>query len=150
MNNYTNIYDIDGNIIRKAGDNHKFTIEEVEKMVDDLTEKVKNNPDNDVYKVYLNNAHKWLFNMYNNMNKEDLMKRLDLVKDSINDAKTAAAEAESDKLAEINESIEQLKREYESDMDTEVESSVSEPVETLEDPKPTVMDEYVDYEEVKQ
>lgn len=150
MNNYTNIYDIDGNIIRKAGDNHKFTIEEVEKMVDDLTEKVKNNPDNDVYKVYLNNAHKWLFNMYNNMNKEDLMKRLDLVKDSINDAKTAAAEAESDKLAEINESIEQLKREYESDMDTEVESSISEPVETLEDPKPTVMDEYVDYEEVKQ
>lgn len=150
MNNYTNIYDIDGNIIRKAGDNHKFTIDEVEKMVDDLTEKVKNNPDNDVYKVYLNNAHKWLFNMYNNMNKEDLMKRLDLVKDSINDAKTAAAEAESDKLAEINESIEQLKREYESDMDTEVESSVSEPVETLEDPKPTVMDEYVDYEEVKQ
>lgn len=40
MNNYTNIYDIDGNIIRKAGDNHRFTIEEVEKLVDDLTAKV--------------------------------------------------------------------------------------------------------------
>jgi hypothetical protein len=40
MNNYTNIYDIDGNIIRKADDNHRFTIEEVEKLVDDLTAKV--------------------------------------------------------------------------------------------------------------
>lgn len=60
MKNNSNIYDIDGNIIRKAGDNHKFTIEEVEKLVDDLTEKVKQNPDNDVYKVYLNNANRYL------------------------------------------------------------------------------------------
>lgn len=46
MKNETNIYDIDGNIIRKAGDNHKFTLSEVEKLVDDLTEKVRQNPDN--------------------------------------------------------------------------------------------------------
>lgn len=35
----SNIYDIDGNLIRKAGDTHKFTVEEVEKLVDDLTKK---------------------------------------------------------------------------------------------------------------
>lgn len=46
MKNYSNIYDVDGNIVRKAGDNHKFTIEEVEKLVDDLTQKVQENPEN--------------------------------------------------------------------------------------------------------
>ena len=83
MNNYTNIYDVDGNIIRKAGDNHKFTLEEVEKLVDDLTEKVRQNPDNQVYKVYLNNAQKWLFNMYNSMSTEDLKQRISLLQNTI-------------------------------------------------------------------
>ena len=87
MKNYSNIYDIDGNIIRKAGDNHRLTIEEVEKLVDDLTEKAQKNPENEVYKVYLDNAHKWLMYMYNNMSKEDIMKRLSILKNSAQDAK---------------------------------------------------------------
>ena len=94
MNNYTNIYDIDGNIIRKAGDNHRFTIEEVEKLVDDLTAKVQQNPDNQVYKVYLNNAHKWLYNMYNNMSVEELTKRISTIQDAIQAAKDNATEQE--------------------------------------------------------
>lgn len=129
MKNDTNIYDIDGNLIRKAGDTHKFTLEEVEKMVDDLTEKVKNNPDKEIYRVYLNNAQKWLFNMYNNMNKDELVKRLSVLQNAINDAKTEQNEAEQQKLQEINEAVEQLKQEYEE--------------------KPIVMDEYVPFEEVK-
>lgn len=123
MKNYTNIYDIDGNLIRKAGDDHKFTIEEVEKMVDDLTEKVKNNPENKVYKVYLNNAQKWLYNMYNNMSREDLMKRMSILQDSINDAKTAVNEAEKEQLDELNKAVNELKEAY---------------------------DEYVDFEEIKE
>ena len=94
MNNYTNIYDVDGNIIRKAGDNHKFTLEEVEKLVDDLTQKVQENPDNQVYRVYLNNAHKWLYNMYNNMSKEDIAKRLSLIQNNIQEAKNELNDAE--------------------------------------------------------
>lgn len=144
MNNYTNIYDIDGNIIRKAGDNHKFTIEEVEKLVDELTEKVQKNPDNQVYRVYLNNAHKWLYNMYNSMSKEDIAKRLSLIQNNIQDAKNDLNEAEKQQLDAISEAMEQLKAEYDADQpDTP---------EILEDVRPeTVMDEYVEpIEEIKE
>ena len=113
MNNYTNIYDVDGNIIRKAGDNHKFTIEEVEKLVDDLTEKVRQNPDNDTYKVYLNNAQKWLFNMYNNMSVEDLKKRITLLQDTIQDAKDDVTTIEQENLKEVNKLIDEFKEQYE-------------------------------------
>lgn len=112
MNNYTNIYDVDGNIIRKAGDNHKFTLEEVEKLVDDLTEKVRQNPDNQVYKVYLNNAQKWLFNMYNNMSTEDLKKRISLLQNTIQDAKDNANELEQKNLEEVNKIMDEFKAQY--------------------------------------
>lgn len=129
MNNYTNIYDIDGNIIRKAGDNHKFTIEEVEKLVDELTEKVQKNPDNQVYKVYLNNAHRWLYNMYNSMSTEDIKARISALQNNIQDAKNDLNEAEKEQLDSISQAMEQLKAEYD---------------------KETVMDEYVEpIEEIK-
>lgn len=112
MNNYTNIYDVDGNIIRKAGDNHKFTLEEVEKLVDDLTEKVRQNPDNQVYKVYLNNAQKWLFNMYNSMSTEDLKQRISLIQDAAQNAKDEANELEQKNLEEINKIVDEFKAQY--------------------------------------
>ena len=112
MNNYTNIYDIDGNIIRKAGDNHRFTLEEVEKLVDDLTEKVRQNPDNQVYKVYLNNTQKWLYNMYNNMSTEDLKQRISLLQNTIQDAKDNANELEQKNLEEINKIMDEFKAQY--------------------------------------
>lgn len=133
MNNYTNIYDIDGNIIRKAGDNHKFTLEEVEKLVDDLTEKVRQNPDNQVYKVYLNNAQKWLFNMYNNMSTEDLKKRISILQDSIQDAKDNANNAEKQQLDAISEAMEQLKAEYDAD-----QPDTSDNVENVGEVKPII------------
>ena len=115
MKNETNIYDIDGNIIRKAGDNHKFTLEEVEKLVDDLTEKVRQNPDNQVYRVYLDNAHKYLYNMYNHMSVEDLKKRISLIQDTVQEAKNEATEAEKEQLNAIGEAMEQLKEEYDKE-----------------------------------
>lgn len=144
MNNYTNIYDIDGNIIRKAGDNHKFTIEEVEKLVDELTEKVQKNPDNQVYKVYLNNAHKWLYNMYNSMSTEDIKARISALQNNIQDAKNDLNEAEKQQLDAISEAMEQLKAEYDADQPNTPE--------ILEDVRPeTVMDEYVEpIEEIKE
>lgn len=114
MKNYSNIYDVDGNIIRKAGDNHKFTIEEVEKLVDDLTQKVQENPDNQVYRVYLNNAHKWLYNMYNNMSKEDIAKRLSLIQNNIQEAKDKLNNEEKQQLDAISDAMEQLKAEYDA------------------------------------
>lgn len=126
MTKFSNIYDIDGNIIRRA-DQGKFTLEEVEQLVDDLTKKVQDNPDNNVYKVYLNNAQKWLMHMYNNMSKEDIMKRLSVLKDSVDDAKEAQTEAEQAKLDEISKAMEELKAEYDKENE-----------------------EYVDFEEVKE
>ena len=159
MSKFSNIYDIDGNIIRRA-DQGPFTIEETEQLVDDLVKKVQEHPDNQVYKVYLNNAQKWLSMLYNNMSKEDLMKRLNLIKDSVDEAKSEASEAEQKQLEEINNIMEEFKKQYDSEpetttteteggsgrRDTEtVEHNVDEP----DAPKPVVMDEYTEFEEVK-
>ena len=111
MSKFSNLYDIDGNIINKAPQ-HTYTLEETEKLVDDLTKKVQENPENEVYKVYLNNAQKWLYKLYNEMSREDLMKRLNLVKDSVQDAKDEINEAKQKELDEINKAVEELKKEY--------------------------------------
>ena len=113
MSKFSNLYDIGGNIINKSPQ-HRFTIEETEKLVDELTEKVKENPDNEVYKVYLNNTQKWLFKLYNEMSRDELIKRLDLVKNSVEEAKNNATEAEQDVLEQINKAAEELKKEYDN------------------------------------
>ena len=130
MKNDTNIYDIDGNIIRKAGDNHKFTVEEIEKLVDDLTEKVRQNPDNQVYKVYLNNAQRYLYNMYNNMSIEDLKSRISLLQNSITDAKAEEAKREQDNLTEINKIVEDFMAQYDNG---ELDDEYVEPIEEIKE-----------------
>lgn len=122
MSKFSNLYDIDGNIINPAPQ-HRFTLEETEKLVDDLTKKVQENPDNETYKVYLNNAQKWLYKMYNEMSREDLMKRMSFLTDSIKNAQGEAAEAKQEELNEIEKAVEELKKEYEAidNMDEYVE-----------------------------
>lgn len=111
MSKFSNLYDIDGNIINKAPQ-HNFTLEETEKLVDDLTKKVQENPENEVYKVYLNNAQKWLYKLYNEMSREDLMKRMNFITDSIKNAKDEVNEAKQKELDEINKAVEELKIGY--------------------------------------
>lgn len=146
MNKFSNIYDIDGNIINKSPQ-HNFTLEETEQLVDDLTKKVEENPDNEVYKVYLSNAQKWLYKLYNDMDREDLMKRMGITQELIQKAKDEASSVEQAKLDEINKAIEQLKDEYDRESGegetggTELDQEV-EPV--VEEPSPVIMDEYVE------
>ena len=128
MNKYSNLYDLDGNIINKSPQ-HNFTLEETEQLVDDLSKKVEENPNNEVYKVYLSNAQKWLFKLYNEMSREELIKRMGITQSIIDEAKEQAAEAEKKELDEINKAVEELKKSYE------------------EEEEPVVMDEYVDYSE---
>ena len=125
-----NIYDIDGNIIRKAGEG-RFTIEETEALVDELTKKVQENPDNEVYKVYLNNAQKWLMHLYDNMSREDLMKRMSILQNSIQDAKDAATNADQEVLEKVSESMEELKKEYDNE-NSEPDTAPTEPEESTE------------------
>lgn len=142
MSKFSNLYDIDGNIINKSPQ-HTFTLEETEQLVDDLTKKVQENPDNEVYKVYLANAQKWLYKLYNEMSREELMKRMNFVTDSIQNAKDEVNEAEQKEIDEINKAVEELKKEYDrlegegTVLDSEVEQPVA--VDT-----PVVMDEYVE------
>lgn len=147
----SNIYDIDGELIRR-GDQGAFTLEETEELVDKLTKKVQENPDNEVYKVYLNNAQKWLFKLYNNMSREDLMKRMSFLQTSVDEAKNTANEAEQKQLEEINKAIEQLKNEYDnlpegtpvSTPEGTGDEQLDRPVECpVEESTPVVMDEYV-------
>ena len=148
----SNIYDIDGELSRR-GDQGAFTLEETEELVDKLTKKVKENPDNEVYKVYLNNAQKWLFKLYNNMSREDLMKRMTFLQTSVDDAKNAANEAEQAELEEINKAIEELKNEYNNLPETPElattegtgDEQLDRPVERpMEEPTPVIMDEYIE------
>jgi hypothetical protein len=46
------------------------------------------------------------------MSREDLMKRLNLVKDSVQNAKDEVNEAKQKELDEINKAVEELKEEY--------------------------------------
>jgi hypothetical protein len=133
INKFSNIYDKDGNLIRKVNEKtgrlDKYTIEEVEQLVDELTEKVKEHPENLEYKTQLNNVQSFLFNMYNHMSRNDLMKRMTVLQDSIQKAKSDATEKEQAVLEKVNEEMDKLKQAYEA-----------------EEP---VMDEYVAYEEIK-
>lgn len=114
MSKFSNLYDIDGNIINKAPQ-HRFTIEETEKLIEELRKKVEDNPDNKVYKVYLANAQKWLMHMYTNMSPADLMNRLREANNSqVEEAKSAASAAEQAQLEEVAKAVEDLKKEYDA------------------------------------
>ena len=142
MSKFSNLYDIDGNIINESPQ-HRYTLEETEQLVDDLSKKVQENPDNEVYKVYLANAQKWLYKLYNEMDREELMKRMNFITDSVQNAKNEVNEAEQKEIDEINKAVEELKKEYDrlegegTVLDNEVEQPVV--VDT-----PVVMDEYVE------
>lgn len=119
INKFSNIYDKDGNLIRKVNEKtgtlDKYTLEEVEQLVDELTQKVKDNPENLEYKTQLNNTQAFLFNMYNNMSKEDLMKRMTVLQNSIEKAKSDITEKDQAVLKQINEEMDKLKQEYEDE-----------------------------------
>lgn len=114
MSKFSNLYDIDGNIISRPP-HHRLTIEETEALVEKLRKKVEENPDNEVYKVYLSNAQKWLMHMYTNMSPADLMKRLrEANSNQVEEAKSAASAAEQAQLEEISKAVEDLKKEYDA------------------------------------
>lgn len=133
INKFANIYDKDGNLVRKVNEKtgmlDNYTLEEVEELVDELTKKVQENPENIEYKTQLNNTQAFLFNMYNHMSKEDLSKRLSVLQNAIDSAKDKANEADKVALDHANEQLETLKNAYKT-------------------PESDKQDEYVDFEEV--
>lgn len=119
MKNETNIYDIDNNLIREAGDNHKMTLEEAQNKLEEYRKKLSELPDGDpkqtIYATYMRNLSGYIMNLYATMPAEQLN-----------------AIIEKNKAKNLDE---QVKKAVE-DLKSEVE------------PKETIMDEYVNYEEV--
>ena len=68
MTTDSNIYDIDGEIIRKAGDVEQMRIESAQKKIDSYKEKLKEldpkDPKVSIYNTYIRNLQSYIFNQY--------------------------------------------------------------------------------------
>lgn len=100
INKYANLYDKDGNLLKKAPLTD-YSIEETEKLVDDLTEQSKNDPENEELKLRLDNAMQWLYGLYmryGNPHENELIERIkqaankDVSEDQIKEALTAVSD----------------------------------------------------------
>ena len=120
MTTNSNIYDIDGELLRSAGDTSDLTIDEAQKRIEqykkklnELSEKEPNNPKLSIYNTYIKNLQSYIFNQY--ILHPELMPKV-----------------EQTTQEQIQKAMEDLKAEVEA-----------------EEAKETKMDEYVDFEEVK-
>lgn len=124
MNNNSNIYDIDGQLIRSIDDIGHLTVEEAEKRLNEYQEKIKQLTENQevsekiaVYNTYVKNLQDYILRYYITHPEE--------------------AKIRLSKEEEIRKAMEQLKADVAKE-------------EAEEEPKETVMDEYVDFEETKE
>lgn len=87
MKNNSNIYDIDGELIRGIDDTHEWTIEEVQKKMENYRKKRDELPENDpktaVYNTYLRNLGNYLVSLYVNAPKPELETNKDAIRDAI-------------------------------------------------------------------
>lgn len=119
MTTNSNIYDVDGEILRSSGDTSELTIEEAQKRIEsyqkklnELSEKDPKNPKLTIYNTYIKNLQTYVFNQY--LLHPELMPHMTNTTQD-----------------EIQKAMEELKADVEAEE------------------KDTVMDEYVDFEEVK-
>jgi len=100
INKYANLYDKEGNLLKKAPLTD-YTIEETEKLVDDLTEQYKNDPENKDLKLRLDNAAQYLYGLYlryGNPHEKELVERIkqaankDVSEDQIKEALNAVSD----------------------------------------------------------
>lgn len=136
MTNNTNIYDIDGELIREAGDNHQWTIEETKEKMEYYRKKIlevgEESPDAVKYATYMRNLSQYLMTLYAKMTPEEL---------------NAELQANKGKSTEeqVKEAIEELKNSLDKEPVTPL---TQEDLLVERDVEPTVNDEYTDFEEV--
>ena len=132
MNNVTNIYDIDGELIRTAGDNHEMTIDEAkeqlkkyEEKVKELTETDPNNSKIVIYNNYIKNLANYILTLYTKQSA------------------TISMPEQTNMTDQIKKAMDDLRDEFEKE---EVKSQDDMMVEREE--SSTNMDEYAEFEEV--
>lgn len=128
MNNVTNIYDIDGEIIRKAGDDHKWTLDEAKERIEMYRKKLSELPEDDPkavkYTTYMRNLTQYLMSLYAKMTPEDLNKLIEENK------------AKNNLNEQVKDAMEQLKKDLEdseNDTDTREDTSTEVPTTIPED-----------------
>jgi len=127
MTTDSNIYDIDGELLRSSEDTSELTIEEAQKRIEsyqkklnELAEKDPKDPKLSIYNTYIKNLQTYVFNQY--LLHPELMPHMTNTTQD-----------------EIQKAMEDLKA------DVEAEESK----ETIMEPVSDETDEYVDFEEVK-
>lgn len=84
MNNNSNIYDIDGELIRSANDPHKWTANEVKEKIEYYRKKLTALADNDkkakIYSTYMRNLSSYLISLYAQMPAEELKAEIEAAK----------------------------------------------------------------------
>lgn len=119
-----NLYDRDGNLLKKSPISNS-TILEVEADLQKWTNLAKENPDNEQYRIYLNNTYNTLMELYRIYGNPHEKELTDLIKNY------------EDKYGAI-------KGEVTTEQIRDALNMISEEID-----KPTKMDEYVDFEEVE-
>lgn len=123
MTNNSNIYDIDGEIIRKIDDDHQWTVEEVKNKIEYYRNKLKDLAEDDkkavLYATYMRNLSNYLLVLYSKMTPDQLN-----------------AEINAAKALTTNEQVKKAMEELQNSLNEEEK-----------EPKETVMDEYVDFVE---
>ena len=150
MTTNTNIYDIDDELVRAAGDNHKWTIEEAQEKIEYYRNKLKELDEKDpkavIYATYMRNLSAYVMGLYAKMTPKEMEER-------------ALSRNLATKSEEVKKAMEELKNDLENgesntegvagdDTNGASNPEVEQPVEDST-PSETIMDEYVPFEEIK-
>lgn len=126
MKNNSNIYDIDGEILRESGNTEELTLEEAQKRLDsyqkklnELAEKEPNSQKLSVYNTYIKNLQSYIFNYYllhpelmkwaNKTTQDEIQQAMeDLKKDVEAEEKETVTESISNEMDEYVEPIEEI------------------------------------------
>jgi hypothetical protein len=132
MNNNSNIYDIDGKIIRKADDKHKWTVNEVKEKIEYYRKKLQDLAEDDkkavIYTTYMRNLSNYLFVLYSQMPAEQLQAEIDAAKALSTDE-------------QVKKAMEELSNSLEDDGTTAEGTTVEVPNESTTDNESTTNEE---------
>lgn len=113
----SNIYDIDGEILREAGNTEELSIDEAQKRVNSYQEKLKEldpkDPKVSIYNTYIRNLQSYIFNQYllhpelmpiqHNTTQDEIKKAMEELKaEAENEEKEAVMDEYVEPIEEVN------------------------------------------------